>query len=396
MAIIVFVATVIPFAIGGIAVELVVAPAYRSAVSRAAEEHTRRLSEHIAGTIGQEASRLEKLAAWTELRDLAGRGLLSEGGAKALESRWSRLPLSADELRPMLHNPVARELRWWRDTDSGITEILATDARGRTVAATGKPNAVSHTEEDWWRAATSRGHGRVYVSDPLRGDSPKGSSIDIAVPIYAEGAPGSAVLGVLKMSLDIERLFNSVTQTRMTEGVTTTILDSRGQELLRNSLPAVAERATETAGPEQLRRFRSALTGSAVFQNEGTRLLTTWARVRLEPRDPIARYRIPSLYVVTSRDTATAFGPLRQVRTWMLGIGLVTVALAVAVGSWLAEVLVVRQVKALARGMRELARGDFERATATAERLLNSRGSAPSPEGAHTSRARTAGDPTPT
>lgn len=371
MALIVFVATVIPFAMGGAAVQLVVAPAYKASVLRASEEHTQRLAEQVAWTIGMDASRLEKLAAWDEMRELAMRGLLTDAEASALEASWSRLPLSAEAVRPLLHNRVARELRWWRDTDDGVSEILATDGKGRLIAATGKTDDVLQADEHWWRAAQAGGTGRVFVSDVLRDAQTEMPTIDIAVPIYAEGAPGSAVLGVLKMSLDVPRMLGGVQQARLTEGAAAMLVDSRGRVLFRTS-PSPPN-GVNLAEAEHLQRFRSSTTGSYVLGTPSARLLTAWSKVQIQARPEGVRYRMPGLYVVTSRDASLAFGPLWNVQFWMLIIGLVTVAIAVAVGSWLADVLVVRQVRTLARGMRELARGDFERAADTAERLLSRR-----------------------
>jgi len=62
------------------------------------------------------------------------------------------------------------------------------------------------------------------------------------------------------------------------------------------------------------------------------------------------------------------------VHRWMLVIGLLTIAAAVGLGYWLADRLVVRHIRTLAAGMRELARGDFEEAAAIAERLTGSNG----------------------
>jgi hypothetical protein len=375
MGIILLVATVIPFAMGGAAVQFVVAPAYRAAVSRAAEEHAQRMAEQVAMTIGMDTSRLERLAAWTAIRDLARKGVLTTEQARKLEAEWDRIPLSSEALRPLLHNEVARELRWWRDTDYGVAEILATDAEGRLIAATGKPSDVIQSDEFWWKATYADGEGRVFVSDVHYEESAERNTIDISVPIYEDTAPGSRVVGVVKMAMDAPRMLGSVHQARLAKGSVATVVDREGTILFRS----VEERETASPelielSPDQLRQFRTAPTGSRLFRGTGGMVLTAWSRLQLISRDEPRRYRLPVLYVVTFRSASDAFGPLWSVQFWMLIIGLVTIILAVAVGSWLAEVLVVRQVRTLARGMRELARGDFERAAATAERLIRSDG----------------------
>jgi hypothetical protein len=369
MGIILLVATVIPFALGGAAMQFVVAPAYRKAVAHAAQEQTRRLAEQVAWNVSLEANRLEKLAAWSEIRDLARRGVLSDEKSVVLNRQWATIPLGSESLRPLLQNVVARELRWWRDTDPGVSEIIATDAQGRLIAATGKPTDVLQADEHWWRASFAGGRGRVYVSD-VRFDRSAGTqAFEIAVPIYNDAAPGSRVLGVAKMALNAPRLLESVRRARLGEGGEAMVVDHRGQILLPS--PPGGLDAQVPQGPV-LTMLRQQIAGTRIIPGGDGGLLTAWARVGLEPGSEGPGLRMPPLYVVTERSAGTAFETLRTVQFWMLLIGLTTVVLAVAVGSWLAEVLVVRQVRTLARGMRELARGDFERAEAIAARLCAS------------------------
>jgi hypothetical protein len=377
MEIILLVATVIPFALGGAAVQFVVAPAYRTAVRRVAEEQTHRLAEQVAWNIGLEANRLEKLAAWSEIRDLTRKGALSQAQAQALEGRWSGLSATSDAVRPFLQNPIARELRWWRDTDAGVAEILATDAHGRLVASTGKTTTVLQADEAWWKAAFAGGLGRVYVSNVEADSSTSASVINVAVPVYADGAAGSAVVGVLKMALDAPRLMESVRLARLGDRGEALVVDTRGAQLLAPPEGGLPSRALT---PQEFQYLRKTSVGSRIFPGDSGGLLTAWARVAAATVPQSTPTRMPGLYVITERSATEAFGPLWRVQQWMLVIGLVTVLIAVAVGSWLADVLVVRQVRTLARGMRELARGDFQRAEAIADRLCSAHAPEPAPQ----------------
>lgn len=367
MAIILLVATAIPFAMGGAAVHFVVAPAYRKAVRRVAEEQTRRLAEQVAWNIGVEASRLEKLAAWGEMRDLAREGV-PQPEAEALERRWASLPVSSEEVRRFLHNPIARELRWWRDTDPGIAEIIATDAHGHLVAATGKTTDVLQGDERWWQNAFAAGQGKIYVSNVVPDRSARTSVIHIAVPVYDDGAPGSPVVGVLKMALDAPRVLESVRQARLGDSGEALVTDTRGVQLLA---PPKGGLPNRTLTPAEFQYLLKEPLGSRIFPGDQGGLLTAWSRVDANTDDQAAPLRMPGMYVITQRSASEAFGPLWRVQSIMIVIGMVTMLLALAVGSWLAEVLVVRQVRTLARGMRELARGDFLRAEAIADHLCS-------------------------
>jgi hypothetical protein len=201
--------------------------------------------------------------------------------------------------------------------------------------------------------------------------------IHVAVPVYADGAAGSKVVGVLKMALDAPRLLESVRLARLGDRGESLVADIRGTQLLAPPEGGLPSRALT---PEEFRYLRQASMGSRILPGDDDGLLTAWARVAAATVAQGNPIRMPGLYVITERSASEAFGPLRRVQQWMLFIGFFTVLIALAVGSWLADVLVVRQVRTLARGMRELARGDFQRAEAIADRLCSTHPPEPTPD----------------
>src|SRR3712207_6763008 len=108
-ALILLLATVLPFAVGGAAMAFVVAPAYRRLVARTAEMETRRLSEHISWNLTRDIARLERLAAWNEVRRLAARVSVPQAGAARLQTLWPRLSTSSGPLRSIFEGLVAQE-----------------------------------------------------------------------------------------------------------------------------------------------------------------------------------------------------------------------------------------------------------------------------------------------
>jgi hypothetical protein len=201
--------------------------------------------------------------------------------------------------------------------------------------------------------------------------------IHVAVPIYNDGAAGSKVVGVLKMALDAPRLMESVRLARLGDRGEALVVDTRGTQLLA---PPEGGLPSRQLTPREFLSLRQAPLGSRIFPGDGGGLLTAWARVAAADGSQGTPVRMPGLYVITQRSASEAFGPLWRVQQWMFVIGFVTVLIALGVGSWLANVLVVRQVRTLARGMRELARGDFEQAEAIADRLCSAHAPEPAPE----------------
>jgi hypothetical protein len=360
-AVILLLATVLPFALGGAATLWVVVPAYRRIVFNAAQGETRRLAEQMAWNLSREVVRLERLAAWDEVRRLAQRSTAGTAPAGPTQEQWGILPESSPLIRGALQNLVARELRWWQQTDPDAVELFATDAKGRIIAASRRTTDYHQADERWWQTAFAGGQGRVYVSDVVWDESAKAWTVDIAVPIYADAAPGSRTVGVMKMSVDANRAFHNLR--RFTPGTASAALvDAQGKMVV------------STAGqrglpfPRRDRLFRDPV-GSVQHGRGDEAALYSWARLPAGEYVDSPGSRVPVLYVVLERSAARTFEPLRNLNRLMVLIAVATILIAVALGWWLAELLVVRQVRTLAEGMRELARGHFSRAAVIAEDL---------------------------
>jgi hypothetical protein len=370
-ALILFLATVLPFALGAAAVHLVVGPAYRRTVRQASVQETQRLAEHVAWGLARDVTRLEKLAAWEAIRDLARRASPAQREVQQLEAHWDRLPSSSRPIRPLLQNLVARELRWWQETDASAVELFATDRYGRLIAASRKPSNYLQRNEDWWKKAYAGGQGGVYVSDVSYDESAGVWVVAIAVPIYADGASGAEVVGTLKVALDAARAFQDVRRMAVGEGGQTLLVDARSRIVVS---PENAPPLAQSLDSPRLAILRETRNGSFVEGAGDEALLFAWSLVPMAGETELEDARIPRLYVVTRRGTEEALAPLRMVQRWMLAISLVTITAAVVLGYWLADVLVVRQVRKVAAGMRELARGDFVRAAEIADELSRSGG----------------------
>jgi hypothetical protein len=263
----------------------------------------------------------------------------------------------------LLGNPVARELWWWQQADPAAVELFATNAAGQLVAASQKPSDFIQNDEAWWQQAYSAGRGRIYISDPEWDASARASVLAVAVPIRAGAQPGARVVGILKVLLSVRSLFQEIGRTGTADSGVLALTDGAGK-VLASQRPIV-----NPARGTGIERLRAEPSGWWLARADGDSALVAWAKVGLSPRLDAEAVRSPALYVVGRQNAAVAFGPLRRVQSWMIVISLMTIITATVLGYWLTELLVVRQIRKLAAGMRQLARGDFDRAAGIAAEL---------------------------
>jgi hypothetical protein len=370
-ALILLLATVLPFAIGGAAMDLVVAPAYRKAVAQASREATQRVADHLAWDLARDVQRLQRLAGSPQVHRLAAVSPLTPDQAAARERRWPNLRAGTPEVDAVVLNPVSETLRWWQQTEASTAELILTNSAGQVVASSTRPARFGQGETPWWKRSFAGGKGSSFVSNVQRDPTTGSWGMTVALPVRA--TRDSPVVGVLKAHMDVARAFEDVTRSTVGTGGRARLVDSRGRIVI------APDRRTPLAtslSSLDVPRLRSAKSGVVTTRGSDGELIS-WSRVPLAGQDSLGGARTPILYVVTSQAAEQAYGTLRNVQRWMLLISVATILLSVGAGYWLAEILVVRQVRELARGMRRLARGDFEGAHAVAERLVKTSGGLP-------------------
>jgi serine phosphatase RsbU (regulator of sigma subunit) len=123
---------------------------------------------------------------------------------RMLDELWPSLPNDDPRLSEVLRNPGARSLQRYLELNSEVAEVLATDAHGRLIAATGKSTDFEQADENWWHEGKALGV-RERWTDILRFDASSGVfSQDVVLPMHDNGA----FAGVVKISVDVSSLFS--------------------------------------------------------------------------------------------------------------------------------------------------------------------------------------------
>ena len=123
-----------------------------------------------------------------------------------LDKRWRGASDNSFIIRGVVNNDMADELREFQARFPTHVELFLTNKYGANIAATNRTTDYYQADEDWWKAAYSLGRGRVYIGQPEFDESSQTYSINLAIPISAEGK----VVGVLRSTLDVPSLLENL------------------------------------------------------------------------------------------------------------------------------------------------------------------------------------------
>ena len=176
------------------------------------------LAESLDLTLSKE---IEELSDWLLLSDLAPQikeinknlpDLTREQfleHIQDIEAHWLKLDRTAPELRRVLNNDIARQLRAFQSVCPLFAEILVTDVKGQLVAATGKTSDYWQADEDWWQRAFPLAAGQAHLEGINFDESAAVYSVDVAIPVRNIARLNEAPVGVLKGVLNASPLFAS-------------------------------------------------------------------------------------------------------------------------------------------------------------------------------------------
>ncbi len=264
-----------------------------------------------------------------------------------LDEIWPSLPADDPQLLAVLQNPGAATLVEYRAAHPDVAEILATDSRGRLVAATGKATDVEQSDEEWWQKGALLPEGGQWT-DVLRYDtSSEVFSLDIVMPLHSNGS----LQGVLKMSVDVSSVFarlrlngkqpGEIWQIVLPDG---RILASSGSEFI-----PLSDRLPDT-------------TMDRIKRTPRGWLITPGAKQDCKMMGYVAMgqdLRIPNAYVVFSSLRDDVVEPLRQKFLWLGVAGASLLTLCLLVGFHLISRRILLPMSALgqaARSISEIAR----------------------------------------
>ncbi|MEY2600325.1 MAG: hypothetical protein RLZZ142_2584, partial [Verrucomicrobiota bacterium] len=159
---ILLISLLLPLALGIVAIDLTGYRKFRTSLGRLMESRTAVLALQLQETL---EGQLHALEDWIHLSPALGI-LASEVGplshpltpetlhaARRCEAGWRDLPPLSPEVLAILGHPISHHLREFAQRHPEFTFLELTDAHGRVLAATAKPEHFLATHAPWWEPA---------------------------------------------------------------------------------------------------------------------------------------------------------------------------------------------------------------------------------------------------
>lgn len=252
---------------------------------------------------------------------------------EAMDLQWQAADQAGNDADPLvrgvLTNPASEELREFRTRFPEHVEIFVTNRFGVNVAATNRTSDFYQADEEWWLAAFNSGIGGVYVGQPEFDESAGVFSINMAVPIQAQGRP--EIVGILRTTLSLDVLQSLVSTTAIGETGNVDLYFSN-DALSGNAIRAGSAEGFEQLSPETLEALNALPGAAGELSYEGTPSLVSLSPVTV--RDP-ARNRFFELLgwtVIAHQDLEEALAPVTTTARTTVLISMVVLALSSLVG----------------------------------------------------------------
>jgi signal transduction histidine kinase len=293
------------------------------------------LGSHVDFIIDREIHEAQSLALAEELRDAVTRANASPDGGTLLSTAASRYLTAYQTLK-----------------QEEYEEIIATDRRGRAVAATRPLRQQRFADEPWWQAAYHNGRGAVSLAHRPDSDGNHPMRMALAFPITDQQS--ASVIGVIYFLMNDLELDQILREVKIGATGHAMLVQADGRVLLcalhpPDAHPPIAflppgeNSAGWTEGDNGHGAGSTVIAASPVAQSAGLAGGDTGG---------------PSWWVMVTQDREELFAPIHRA-LWIIGglsVGLMgaLVLLGLAAGRRL-----VRPILALQQGAEELGRGNL-------------------------------------
>lgn len=175
----------------------------------------------------------------------------------------------------LLYNPLSTQLRNFRDTFPENLEILLTDQKGFSIAATDFPSNYYQADSLWWRTAHTTGR---YIGQPIYDPATNSIALDIAVPVssYVSGE----FVGVLRATVHFDMLADLLVEGLRGQTGYSIIYQPNDQQIKLRSLGNGNYEIIQDFAPNNLQEFAHSPNTHMELSLGGVSVLASSAPVR--------------------------------------------------------------------------------------------------------------------
>ena len=281
--------------------------------------------------------------------------------------RWREISDINDPfIQVRMTNPVAEFLKRQQKLFPGrYGEIFLTNRFGEMIATTGKLTTLAHSHKYWWQVAYDDGGGRIFLDDRGFDASVEGYVLGVVVPIKDE----NGIIGILKANVNIIG--------SLSDNVDNFSLRHPGiMQIVRTGGLVVSERGvtplSKHVGEALVKSLQQKVNDTTIVSENNENVLKAFSSVSItmgsekfafggskESIDHIKGNKGEGWHVVISLAEKTALDARRDTTSLIVIIGviftLLTAAISLLLGKWLARPIVELAVSAEALGKGDLA-----------------------------------------
>ncbi|MDD5136476.1 MAG: ATP-binding protein, partial [Candidatus Omnitrophica bacterium] len=245
----------------------------------------------------------------------------SEGVNKLLadmDKRWAKSDADSSLAKEYTDNKLAVSMKDVLKIRTSISEILIADKFGGLVAASGRPDRFSQADTEWWKEAFADGKGRIYAGDIETNEATQALVIPLAIPMRNKSG---AVVGILKETISIDRLFGRLKEFRIGETGHAVLLDRDGYILFHHRISPMRAKY-RSQGFDNLLQSKKLYNLIVNPYTHKAKMFMAFTKIEL----PLFKDRGIYWRLFIDQDAEEAFAPLN---TFVINIAIVMLAIIV-------------------------------------------------------------------
>ncbi|MCB9135628.1 MAG: GAF domain-containing protein [Anaerolineales bacterium] len=304
-----------------------------SSISVLAGSQGSEVGDYILGNYHYLETLALNLAIHDSLSDFSQAPPLDFNIIQQLDQQWRTADAANDDTDPLvvqvIVNPLADELRKFRQTFPAHAEVFLTDLQGVIIASTNRTSDYYQADEDWWQAVYENGRGKPYIGQPDFDASSQLYAINIAVPVFTD----DKFVGILRTTLDISALVNLLDAAKFGKtGVAELWLpDNRLLSKVRGGFLPLSD--------EDVVRLNAIQNSFGSFFFEGGTSLVSQSLITSHNVEDVAFIEALGWHVIVHEDLTEALAPLTTITRATILISILVMAGAALAGYQMAQFL---------------------------------------------------------